>query len=270
MTRQLPQGLRRRVVRAIGSNPLPRTESIEDCWGMRAKLSLDDDVQRQIFFGLFEREEIAFVKGLVGHGDVCLDVGANVGFYTCHLARAVGSRGRVFAFEPEPRNAMRIETNVKLNGVADRVFVEHMAVSDEVGWTTFHRAAPEHSGWGSLRNYPKFHGDTARVQTTTIDAFMQERKIESAGLLKVDVEGGDPEVYAGARQSLARGAFRFIMAEWNGVWFPQRGMCLDEFLESFDRFGYRPVHWPGSAAEALLGGRLDPFGAIVNLVLARG
>ncbi|MDH3224245.1 MAG: FkbM family methyltransferase [Gemmatimonadota bacterium] len=78
---------------------------------MHAKRFPDDDVQRRIFFGIFEQKEIALVKGLVGRGDVCLDVGANVGFYACHLGRLVGSTGKVFAFEPEPRNAVRLETN---------------------------------------------------------------------------------------------------------------------------------------------------------------
>ncbi|NNF29605.1 MAG: FkbM family methyltransferase [Gemmatimonadetes bacterium] len=269
VTRQLPPGLRCRVVGAIGSSPLPRRETVEDCWGIRAKLFLDDDVQRRIFFGLFERKEIALVKSLVGRGDVCLDVGANVGFYACHLGRLVGSSGTVFAFEPEPRNAVRLETNLELSGVADRVSVELVAVSDQVGWTRFHRSPVEHSGWGSIHDSPGFRGDTVQVRTTTIDAFMKDRSIHSARLLKVDVEGGDPEVYAGATESLARGAFRFILAEWNGVRFPQRGISLDTFLDGFDRFGYRPIRWRGSAAEALLGARVDPEGAIVNFVLAR-
>src|SRR5438045_1111349 len=76
--------------------------TVEDFGPFRMQLRLSDDVQRQIFLSLYESEEIAMCRPLVRSGATCIDVGANVGWFTLHFATWVGPSGRVIACEADP------------------------------------------------------------------------------------------------------------------------------------------------------------------------
>lgn len=66
-------------------------------------------------------------------GAVVLDLGAFVGYFALLAARESGPEGRVYAFEPDPRDRPWLERNVEANGLGDRVDVVPMAVSDHSG-----------------------------------------------------------------------------------------------------------------------------------------
>lgn len=232
------------------------------------RLDLKDDVQRSIYFGLFEVEELDLLRDYVRPGDRVIDVGANVGFYTCHVARWVGPSGHVYAFEPEPRNVERLEANVALNGLQDRVSVRPVALSYEEGKAQFNRAAGEHSGWGSLNRYGE-HVDHIVVTTQTVDSVVESEGLDEVALLKVDVEGADFDVYRGAEKTLARRGFRHIMSEWNGVWFPEQGRTFQGFIDHFGAFGYVPIAPLREMVAEYVGGTRDADGEIINVVFER-
>ena len=56
---------------------------------------------------------------LIEEGDVVVDVGANIGYFTCLFGKRVGSSGMVHAFEPDRDNANVLEGNVRLNGLSN-------------------------------------------------------------------------------------------------------------------------------------------------------
>lgn len=71
---------------------------------------------------------------------VVLDVGAHMGIYTLLAACQLGSEGKVYAFEPDPRNLPFLEANIKRNGFADRAIVVPKVVSSQTGKTSFYLA----------------------------------------------------------------------------------------------------------------------------------
>ena len=133
-------------------------------------------------------------------GDVVLDVGANVGFFTVVCAHLVGARGRVCAFEPVPANVAAIRRNARLNRQA-QVSVAMTAVGDRNGRATLVLA--RHAGGAALAGCdrpPDARGEL-QVPVTTLDAWLAGERAGLPGpvrLVKVDVEGAELAVLRGA------------------------------------------------------------------------
>lgn len=162
-------------------------------------------------------------------GDVFYDVGANVGYYTLLASRAVGSNGRVIAFEPLPRNVRFIRRHVALNDLAN-VEVVTAAVVEDDGAVSFDPGdSPQ-------------HGVVAPDGSLTVPG----RSLDSLDLpppdvMKVDVEGGEEGVLAGARGVLEHNRPVIILST-HGESLQRR--CY-ELLQDV-RYEVHPLGGPGS------------------------
>lgn len=248
--------------------PFP-PELTAECGGLHFELDLRDDVQRGIYFGCYEPRDLSLVASLVRSGGTCVDVGANVGFYTLHFAKRVGPRGRVFAFEPDPRNALLLRRNLELNRFDSFVEVADAAVSDKDGRATLHRSDEAHSGWGSLAAHA---GETSSVEvpTITLDSFLDARGIDRVDFLKADVEGSEIELLRGAERSLKKRRFRYLFIEFNGVRLAERGLGLEEFLTPLEGAGYRPAGPHAVLVDRMRRGVIAPHMVWPNLLFEPG
>lgn len=147
----------------------------------------------RVLLGTYESEQVSLFTRHVGRGGTFLDVGAHVGFYTLLGARLVGPEGRVWAFEPEPRNARWLREHVRVNGVA-HVAIEEAAVAAEDGTARF--GGGRGTGTGRLTG-----AGSLEVRTVALDRFCDHHEIRPTAL-KVDVEGGEVAVLEGARVTL--------------------------------------------------------------------
>src|SRR6266568_3077417 len=75
----------------------------------------EDWADRAFYLGSYEPHLVALIRAIVRKGDVCLDVGAQKGFMTLHMASAVGPGGRLISFEPDPRAMRALRENVDRN-----------------------------------------------------------------------------------------------------------------------------------------------------------
>ena len=253
-----------RIVSAMRRAPFP-SEVTAETDGIRFQLNLQDDVQRAIYFACYEPRDLEMVLPLVPEGGTCVDVGANVGFYTLHFAKRVGAEGRVHALEPDPRNAARLRGNLALNRFESRVDVTEVAVSDRNGRATLHRSGEEHSGWGSLAAHP---GESAslEVPVTTVDSFLDSRGISRVDFLKADVEGSEIELLRGAERTLRERRIGRLFIEFNGVRLAERGLGLTEFLGPLEEAGYRPAAVHQRLVERMRRGEVDPKTVWPNLL----
>lgn len=89
------------------------------------KMFLDSkDSLRLSIHGIYEPLETELAKKEVKKGNVVLDIGANIGYYTLIFAKLVGEDGKVFAFEPDPTNFALLKKNVEMNGYKNVMFVQ--------------------------------------------------------------------------------------------------------------------------------------------------
>lgn len=153
------------------------------------------------------REELLFLKEHAKRAGAIFDVGANIGLFTVFFAREVLSPGSVaYAFEPVQELFVRLAENVRLNGLAQSVRVESLALHTETGTGTIliPRLLSELSGAASFREDAVKETIPAAVPTTTIDAYVREHHIDPVALIKIDTEGNEDNILREARETIAR------------------------------------------------------------------
>ncbi len=167
--------------------------------GAQFALDLRDYVQRKLFCHAHQARELALVASVCRPGDTVIDVGANVGAFTMVAARATAPDGVVHALEPVPGTMRALERNLELNGFR-HVRAAPVALSEREGTLELGLVAAEHGtgGYTSQGAHEK-----VSVRSSTLDAYVGDAVGESpVRLLKIDVEGYEPEVLAGARSIL--------------------------------------------------------------------
>jgi FkbM family methyltransferase len=148
------------------------------------------------WIGSYEYEKRRLFESNVRAGAVIFDIGAHVGFYTLLASVLVGRNGKVFAFEPLPRNLEYLYRHLQINGI-ENVHVVEAAVSDSSGTSQFEEGRD--SSTGRLER----HG-TLRVRTVCMDERMRSGEVCPPDCIKIDVEGGELGVLRGCRSILAR------------------------------------------------------------------
>jgi FkbM family methyltransferase len=164
----------------------------------RVNINARYTTERVILAGRDEADLTWAIDHLISPGDVCLDIGANIGAITLQLAKAAGPSGRVIAFEPGPPFFSRLKANLALNPeIASRVELHNLGLSDRPG--SLHWVEdPEFPGNAIL-----VEGRGLKVGVVTLDDFLGPR-LDRLDFLKIDVEGMELEVLRGAVRLLER------------------------------------------------------------------
>jgi len=152
-------------------------------------------------------------------GDVFLDIGANMGFYTFWVAKICGQSGHVYAFEPQGNLAKYLERSIVLNNYGTRVTVVCAAVSsDHISQATLYHAANRDGTGGlpSLFAHKWLDAETGMdVPTVSIDGYRQENGIKRVNGIKIDVEGAEMLVLRGMQHTLEEAPPELIVLEVN-------------------------------------------------------
>jgi FkbM family methyltransferase len=159
-----------------------------------------------IYAGLSDFEEMAFVLHLLRPGDVFVDVGANIGAYTV-LAASAGAR--CVTFEPVPDTFKSLQANVRINAISDRCQLYNVAVGGwegRLGFTTAHDCMNHAAVVGE-------QGEVTEVPVLTLDQVLADA---NPVLMKIDVEGFESEVLKGADVTLRKPSLLGLIMELNG------------------------------------------------------
>ncbi len=146
------------------------------------------------WLGIFEYEKRALFEKTVPQGSIVFDIGAHAGFYTLLSSVMVGPTGRVFAFEPVPRNLFYLKEHLRLNQIANVTVIE-AAVTDSDGIARFSESEDSTEGHiapeGGLE-----------VKTASLDKLISVGMVPFPQLMKIDVEGAEMLVLSGAKSML--------------------------------------------------------------------
>jgi FkbM family methyltransferase len=191
--------------------------------------------------GDLERGTRLLIERLVRPGDVFIDVGANLGIHTLAAARALQGRGKVIAFEPFAGNRTLLEKSVMLNGYADLVEIHGVALSDRAASLPLYLGSS--SGHHSLFDLQQSGLDahTVSVDTRTLDSMVTPSL--PVRLVKIDVEGAELQVLAGAAALVAAQADIALIVEFGPSHLKRTGSSTAEWLSAFTAHGltYRGI-----------------------------
>jgi FkbM family methyltransferase len=152
--------------------------------------------EKYYWLGTYEPRVLKEIATRLRPGATYWDVGSHVGYMVAVASRLVGPTGTVVAFEPNPENVRRLRRTIELNDLRN-VTVRDVALSDRVGQSWFFLSGS--SLMGSLLPGPS-GTPTVPVLTSTIDEELKSMPIPD--LVKIDVEGGENAVLAGATRLL--------------------------------------------------------------------
>lgn len=173
--------------------------------GLRLQLDPQEWLQIEMLSGAaVEPLTLALFSRLLKRGDTMIDVGSHVGLHALFSASLVGAEGRVLAIEPQPYNCERLMTNAAANGFQN-IHVVCAAAGPSPGTVYLRQQAGTDKARLTLTGEGvNDTGLTFEVPVVTLDDLAARHDLQRVRLLKVDVEGFEPEVLAGAHRLLAQ------------------------------------------------------------------
>jgi FkbM family methyltransferase len=165
----------------------------------------DEDIRfasrwSRYFPAVYEPEKTAFLRASLGPGDVAIDLGAHIGLFTVHMARCVGTSGRVIAFEPAPSTCAALRRTVALNDLDGVVCVREEAVTQSDGLVEFHETGDQVSNASGVVRTART-ARTIAISSTTLGAVLADVG-RPVAVVKIDIEGAELGVLESAVDAL--------------------------------------------------------------------
>ena len=139
----------------------------------------------------------------VNEGMNVIDIGANIGAVTLHLAKKISPSGRIFSFEPSPLNFKRAFKNISLNNFSNIKLI-NQGLGNEKSMAFLYNVNPNNRGM--MRLLPEDDQNNSfekeAVEIDTLDSSMKKFSIPKPDFIKIDVEGFEYKVLKGARETL--------------------------------------------------------------------
>ena len=199
---------------------------------------------RLVADGVWEKPVTDAFTARLKPGLTVVDIGANYGYYSLLAGSHVGwdgrsmSRGRVYAFEPNPRTFEILARNIQVNGLSSVVKAFPYAALDERKKVTLY-TPDRFSGDASVMSLARKADaqpvpvSQAQIEALTIDEFVRER----VDLMKIDAEGAEPLVFRGMRSLLDRSPELTIFMEFFASMIEQT-LAPREFLREIRDAGF--------------------------------
>jgi len=192
-----------------------------------------NDAFRLSIHGIHGAHDLKIFKDNVKNGDNVVDLGANIGYFTLILAKLVGPTGKVFAFEPDPRNLTLLKKNIEYNNYKNVIIVPKAVsnVNDKctlyVGQKTF----------GQNRIYKPEKTDTQKFvptdsETIRLDDFFKANNLlDKISFIKMDIEGSEFLALSGMKEILKLNKNIKIFTEVETSYLEDAGSSYDQFMD---------------------------------------
>ncbi len=196
-----------------------------------------------ILDGWWEISVSRFFLNLLTEGMTVVELGANVGYYTLLAASRIGTKGKVFAFEPNPDLFEILHVNMEINGFLERTELVNKAAMHRSEPVTLHRMQ-RHLASASVGRPSedllirwRDRVEPIIVQAISLDEFFKNRNVE-INVMKIDAEGSEPYIFAGMSGTLESNPDMSIICEFNRDAITWANANPADFLENLARSGF--------------------------------
>lgn len=207
---------------------------------------------------------------MLRQGDVVIDVGANCGSLVLAFASKLGGKGKIFALEPQPIPYQCLIANIALNSLCHMVIPLNVAAGKEAGEIDVPNQDPFCDNFGGCSLVDKFTGPVIPTPLITVDSMQVPR----CNLLKIDIEGMEPDALRGAYQTISK--HRPILWVEHIDYVTGRPDTKPQLLEIFEEHDYQTwkIHTPTFSPSNVRRETTSPFGEGIGdqnvLALPRG
>lgn len=213
------------VLRHCGELPVKVIVNTRD--GRKLNVYLSDKMYDTVYFlGEYERSVTAIISKIVEKNDICIDAGANYGWYATLLAQM--NVKEVHAFEPVLPTYKKLEENFKLLENKKNIFLNHFALGNETKDIKLHIFENQPNGHASISTM----GNTKYIEydskMITLDDYLLKNcgKTKAINFIKVDIEGAELLFLQGAKNVFKQTVPPLIIMEMA--------------LQTSKHFGYKP------------------------------
>jgi len=208
--------------------------------GYEMLVLVNEDVGRWIsVLGKYEERDSKFLSANLRDTDICVDVGANTGYFTVLMAK-IAWNGQVHAFEPVPLNYHLLCSTALLNHLPN-VHLNHCAVGENEGESMF--SVAEDGAYSSMMPTGRRpENSVTKVSVVNLDNYLSVSGIAKIDVMKVDVEGAEGLVIKGGASVLSNPETqpRLIMLELQDINFKMYGTSVEKVVKLMGEFGYSP------------------------------
>jgi FkbM family methyltransferase len=185
---------------------------------------------------IHEKETTELLKKIVKEGNLFVDLGANMGYFTLLAAKLVGPQGKVFSFEPEPKNYRCLLKNIEINNYKNVIALQK-AVSDRKGKTRLyicdydsgHHTINKFDGIESYSRGRFTRKHSIEIETITLDDFFKNQE-DSIDIIKMDIEGAEALALTGMDNILRKNKKLKMIVEFFPLLIRKMGNSPEEFI----------------------------------------
>lgn len=207
-------------------------------FGYKFQCDLAEHIQRRIFLFDYDAEAQQFIRKNLKAGDTFMDIGANVGFYTLLSASIVGDKGRVIAIEPNPKTFDKMKKTIERNGLKNILALNIGLGRQESEVELYFNSSTGNDSATMVAHGPS---ESVRVKVLTLDEVAKQHGIDRVAYVKIDVDGFEPEVFAGALGLLKAGKIRALQSEFSDVWLRKNNSSPDSVHRFLTDVGFHDV-----------------------------
>lgn len=256
------------ILKFVHNRPRTLPTQLKD--GRKLIVDLSTGMQETVYFvGEYEPSITAIASEMIAEGDVCLDVGANFGWYTTLMSLRAGTSGAVHAFEPMPKTYRELERNREAARYKDRIYINNFALGDREDVVQINMFDDLPSGHASLSAKGESRVSAFDCRLTTLDGYLADHDIDHVNFVKVDIEG--------AEMMFLRGAERLFKQEIPPVFLMEMALAqtrnfdyvpndLLEFMSARAEYDFYKVDEPKGTLIKITGFDRDDIGANVFCV----